>query len=244
MQPEGKVAVVDWMTFLNFGAGVNSTAILALIYLKKLPQYKDVEIIFADTGGEKPETYEYLEYIGKSFPIKIIKSKEMPLWDYCKEKKILPMIHLRWCSQRWKQKPLDEYRKEKDGETIIGIAFEEKERANRWRLGKGFVFPLIDMQIDRKQCIDLIKNVGWKVPIKSGCWFCPHCKPKEFAELKLNHPDLFEELVVVEQETLQRLKCFKARGWYNEKYPLNELVRRKASELERGQQNLCGYCMG
>ncbi|MGI0079676.1 MAG: phosphoadenosine phosphosulfate reductase family protein, partial [Nitrososphaerales archaeon] len=50
-------------TFLSFGAGVQTTALL-------LTDEFD-EIIFADTGAEMPETYDYIE--------KYVK-------PYCKEK--------------------------------------------------------------------------------------------------------------------------------------------------------------
>ena len=227
-------------TYINFGGGVNSTAIIALIKMKKL-NYDNCEAIFADTGAERSDTYDYIEYIKTVSPIPIItvKSKEGSLKDYCKEKKILPMRLLRWCSQRWKHKPLEDY-KEEGSKTIIGIDFGEAKRAARWR-AKNVEFPLIDMQIDRGKCIEIIKEVGWRVPRKSGCFFCPFAKTSEFAELKSLNPELFKEVCEMEEEAIGRLKDFKAKGWFNEKYPLNELIKRKHPETEEGQ--MCLFCM-
>lgn len=43
---------------VSYGAGTNSTAML--IEIVRLGQPVD-GILFADTGGERPETYEYVE---------------------------------------------------------------------------------------------------------------------------------------------------------------------------------------
>jgi len=45
---------------LSYGGGVNSTA---LLFLLKDLDYPLDEVIFADTGAELPETYQYLEKI-------------------------------------------------------------------------------------------------------------------------------------------------------------------------------------
>ena len=82
--------------FINYGGGVNSTAIVALLCMNRIG-YKKQFITFADTGGEQPETISYVEYLNKKlkeFDMEIItvKSKEGSLYDYCVNKKILPMM--------------------------------------------------------------------------------------------------------------------------------------------------------
>jgi 3'-phosphoadenosine 5'-phosphosulfate sulfotransferase (PAPS reductase)/FAD synthetase len=47
------------MSYLSFGGGVNSTALL--IYLKE--RGEDFETIFVNHGGDWPETYEYVNYL-------------------------------------------------------------------------------------------------------------------------------------------------------------------------------------
>ena len=43
---------------VSFGGGTNSTAMIIGMYLHKIP----IDLItFADTGGEQPHTYEYIE---------------------------------------------------------------------------------------------------------------------------------------------------------------------------------------
>ena len=92
--------------------------------------------------------------------------------------------------------------------------------------------------MDRKDCINVIKEVGWEVPVKSGCWFCPFAPLKELAELKVNDRPTYNELLLMEKEVLK--KCKKVNGWFNDKYPLDELLKRKQSWSTDGQ--MCLYC--
>lgn len=45
------------MNIVSFGGGTNSTAMIIGMYLHKIPI--DL-ILFADTGGEQPHTYEFI----------------------------------------------------------------------------------------------------------------------------------------------------------------------------------------
>jgi len=125
---------------------------------------------------------------------------------------------------------------------VMGIAFEEKHRANRWANDDDVEFPLIDMQIGREGCIALIKEVGWNVPVKSGCWFCPYAKMSEFAELKKTNPLLFSELCEMEKATLENLKHKdrNTKGWYGSQ-PIDKLVAMKHPEID--EEQMCLYCV-
>lgn len=46
------------MNIVSFGGGTNSTAMIIGMYLHKIPI--DL-ILFADTGGEQPHTYKFIE---------------------------------------------------------------------------------------------------------------------------------------------------------------------------------------
>ena len=230
---------------ITLGLGVNSVSILALIKLGLLKLDNPI-VVFADVGAEKKETYKYLEYFKKVSPLKInvVKSKEKKgnLYEYCKECKILPQRFLRWCTDRWKRKPLEDFRKsickDDDYKIIIGIAYDEKHRATRWMKDEKVSFPLIDLEMTRKDCINVIKKVGWEVPCKSGCWFCPFAPLSEFANLRKYDKETYKELVEMENACLK--KCKKVKGWFNDKYPIDELLNRKQSWSCDGQQ--CLYC--
>ena len=50
----------DWPLVVAYGLGVNSTAMLVEFARRKI---RPDLILFADTGGEKPETYRYMPVI-------------------------------------------------------------------------------------------------------------------------------------------------------------------------------------
>jgi hypothetical protein len=41
----------------------------------------------------------------------------------------------------------------------------------------------------------------YRTGTRGGCWFCPNAKIKSFAELKNNHPHLWQELVELSKES-------------------------------------------
>ena len=58
------------MNIVSYGAGTNSTALLIEMLNRGIPCNL---ITFADTGGERPETYEYMKMfsswlVSKGFP--------------------------------------------------------------------------------------------------------------------------------------------------------------------------------
>lgn len=238
--------------FINYGCGVNSTAILAMMCLGEIKISNPI-ISFSDVGGEKTGTYDYLAYISekikeKGYVLNIVNSKEGSLLEYCRNKKILPMRRLRWCTDRWKKKPLNDYMDSIKGDSedysiLIGIDYGEQKRARRWMNDKHIIFPLIDLKMDRSACIDKIKQVGWKVPEKSGCYFCPYAKMSEFKQLKIDYPGLFEDLCDMERLTLERLSSSKMKGWYDQNRPLKKAVEHRYPELNEDQTDLCFHCM-
>lgn len=184
---------------LNMGAGVQTTALLI--------KYVDIfdSVVFADTGDEMPETYDYInDYIkplaGKRWHT-VRATRAASLYDHCIERKIVPIIARRWCTEDFKVKPLQRfYRKyyhatHKNPVYIhIGFSLDEAHRANfsrkmpRYTIAK---YPLLDDHITREQCKEIIKSHGWPLPVKSGCYYCPFQSKKKWRELRANHPDLF-----------------------------------------------------
>lgn len=85
----------------------------------------------------------------------------------------------------------------------IGIAIDEPNRLRR--LKKGQVSLLVkygyteQMAMELCQKYDLVSPI-YKTGTRGGCWFCPNAKIKSFAELKNNHPHLWQELVELSKE--------------------------------------------
>ena len=110
---DGAPIVVSW------GAGVDSTAMM--IAMKRDGVIPDT-ILFADTGGEKPETYDYVDYIGAWLESwgapSVTQVKKRPssqvsyttLEGNCLDNETLPSLAfgLGACSIKWKGSVLDQ----------------------------------------------------------------------------------------------------------------------------------------
>ena len=185
-------------TILSYGGGVNSTAIIALAKLGRLPMPN--HLVFSDTGAEYPYTYEYLNYLEEQdMPIQFTYltggtyRKREDNWEtlieYCQRKQIIPSIFNRWCSMDWKVRPVDMFRG--DAEYWVGIDYGEAHRAEKIH-GKGIRFPLIELKMDRESCKKVIRDVGWGVPLKSGCYICPYQSRKDWISLREKYPELYQ----------------------------------------------------
>ena len=110
---DGPPIVASW------GAGVDSTAMLVAM---KRENIVPGAILFADTGGEKPETYEYIDYIGpwlKSWgapEVTVVRKKPSERVSYdslegnCLANETLPSIAfgLGSCAGKWKISPIEQ----------------------------------------------------------------------------------------------------------------------------------------
>jgi len=151
----------------------------------------DFEAVFVDHGGDWPETYEYVEYFKSKYPLTILKPKEGNIYDYCWDHEMVPAMHPRWCTRIFKIKVIHDYY-EKPCFQYVGIDSGEAKRA-RISTNKGVEnrYLLIEHEIDRQGCKDLIKKHGLKIPMKSGCYICPFQRRSQWKGLRIKHPELF-----------------------------------------------------
>jgi hypothetical protein len=71
------------------------------------------------------------------------------------------------------------------------------------------IYPLMDWDIDRDDCIEIIKKSSLPLPIKSSCYMCPNMKAPEIREMALNEPEALKKALEVEDAFL---KSDNARG--------------------------------
>jgi 3'-phosphoadenosine 5'-phosphosulfate sulfotransferase (PAPS reductase)/FAD synthetase len=116
---------------LSLGAGVNSTALLVMIVRDKMPLD---EVIFADTGAEKPETYAYLEkwilpfLVDEKIPYARVRAKET-LIERCYRGHTIPDRNYRWSTRDYKVRPINKHLKPHAPVVVyLGIAADEAER--------------------------------------------------------------------------------------------------------------------
>jgi len=190
--------------YLSFGGGINSTALLLLLTDENI----EFETVFVNHGGDYPATYEYINYLkDKGFAItEIVPNVEgcHTILEYCYKRQIIPIKTYRWCTDKFKIRPIHAYVK-RPCEIMIGISYDESSRcrpsSDRRIINR---YPLVERKITRKKCIKIIQDHGLKVPQKSGCFFCPFMTRKEARNLFINYPELYQQVLDLEHNCCKR----------------------------------------
>jgi hypothetical protein len=186
-----------------YGGGTNSVAMSVGLYERGI---RPNEILFADTGAEKPHTYEHIELMQKwcesvGFPqITILRATGKTLEQDCLDRHALPAIAygFKTCSQRWKVQPqqvyINSYGKH-DYVKLVGIDCDEPHRVKDYPDTR---YPLIEWGWGRDECIAAIKRHNLPLPGKSACFFCPSTKVHEIKWLSRNLPEYAERALALE----------------------------------------------
>ena len=229
-------------TVWSCGGGVQSTAIAALIYTGKIP--KPDYSIMVDTGYEKSFVMDYvrgtiikkLSEIGVN--LEIVKTTdyypEQSIIDangYC----VIPVFKMKGdnrqrlktcCNDKWKVNVIRKWLTDKGVEqyvSLIGISTDESHR-QRQAHKKYYQnrYPLIEMGMDRDDCVNYIKSIGWDEPPRSSCYICGQQDDGEWWRMAMLHKDDFAKAVQVEKE----LQAIDENIYLNRKCkPLDELFR-------------------
>lgn len=209
---------------LSYGGGVNSVALL----LHLLENEKPLDaVIFADTGGEVPATYEYINPIKtilkeENIPFIYVRAKNDNLYQRCKRRRVIPSQIWRWCTRDLKIRPIFAYYRslKTNVNQYLGISYEEKRRIKESGVKYvNSIYPLVDEKIRRSDCLDIIHNAEMKIPSRSGCFFCPFNSVSRWTEIYKKYNDLFLEALDLEESSKhyprQRLIKFTLRTFKN-----------------------------
>ncbi len=196
---------------VSFGGGINSTAMLiGMKQFKEWPEY----ILFADTGGEKPETYEFLERMdlwsrfNLNRPITTVSHpKGDTLRDSCFRNGTLPSKAYGFpgCAVKFKHQFMESFENRTYGKTrtitkAIGYHAGETRRSDITEKGRyKYRYPLREWGWGQAECEASIQREGLPVPMKSACYFCPSSKAHEVLWLAENHPELYADAVAMEK---------------------------------------------
>ena len=193
-------------TIVSFSGGKDSTAmLLRMIELN----YQIDEIIFADTGFEFPELYDYIKkiekYMGRKITILKPEKGLFEKWFYGKvvrgkhKDKVrgFPLVAFPcWWSRESKIRPL--HKLQKDAEIVyIGIAFDEQKRCST--TDEKLKYPLVEWGWTEQDCIDYLNKKGLFNPLyvnfnRLGCWFCQKQSEASLYVLYKNYPELWEKM--------------------------------------------------
>lgn len=227
------------MNIVSFGGGTNSTAMIIGMYRKGIPI--DL-ILFADTGGERPCTYEHVEKFNewlreRGLPeITVVENCDkngdrLTLEDECLRSHSLPSLAYGWkkCSLKHKVGPQDKFCNNNEqcqkvwseGEKVfkyIGYdAGEERRASNAFAIDlqdKKYkkVYALIEWGWYREDCERVILEEGLPLPGKSSCFFCPSMKKHEIKALRREYPELYARAIAIEDNAQESLVKVKGLG--------------------------------
>ena len=204
------------LTYLSFGAGVQSTALLVCsnLGLHGVPR-ADVAI-FADTGYEPQYVYDQLETMRKWSEIPITSVRPRPQTIAESKAAVIPAfvnrngvrgILQRQCTSNWKIDPITReaqrilgyrprQRVKKSCRALIGISVDEAHRMKpnqaKWITS---AWPLVDARLRRSDCLRIIADAGLPKPERSACYFCPFHSMSEWKFLRDKHPSEFAKAV-------------------------------------------------
>ena len=223
--------------YLSFGGGVNSVA----LHLLMLDQGVDFESVFVHHGTDWPDTYRYVagfQWWLKSNGLKPITilipeyKGYTNLFKFSMGESMLPARWPRWCTGKFKVRPIERYYK-KPCFQFLGIDAGEAHRA-KIHVGKSIEsrWPLIENEINRDGCKEIIKKYGLPVPPKSGCYICPYQSKAQWVRLRYQEPCLFQAAVDLEKNNnIVRNKG--KRPYWLSKYeiPLQSVIDEKQKML-------------
>lgn len=197
---------------VSCGLGVDSVAMLVGLAARG---YRPSSILFADTGAEKPETYDYIPTLQTwlkrwRFPeLTVVQRKPHRQGKYddiegqCLSNNTLPSLAFggRKCSAKWKHEPMDRWRKShqpaqdawaRGDKYVVAIGYDAGPKdCRRPNIASDehfdYVYPLREWGWDRETCAQWIQRAGLPVPEKSSCFFCPAMKPDEVRQLDHDH---------------------------------------------------------
>lgn len=201
------------------GGGVQSTAIAALIVSGRLPVPDYAAIV--DTNRELSSTWDYMEKVTAPALLKVgcvlyrVDKRDfatVDLWGGKDGDSLLIPVFTDangdvgklpgYCSGEWKQRVLQRWLKKngvKSAEMWMGISTDEINRASFPKGAWTKKYPLIDLRMNRGDCVALVEKMGWPMPPRSSCWMCPNHTQNEWREIKENNPSDWRKAVSFEK---------------------------------------------
>ena len=197
------------LRILSLGAGVQSSTLALMIEKGEIPMVDAA--IFADTQAESQDTYKFLAWLKTklTYPVYIISkgnltehllNTDYPIAPFWSQNMITGKKELmkRQCTSNYKIQPIiqeirrllglkkrERVKKDTTVELLMGISKDEifRMKPNRMPYIKN-IFPLIDKNLRRQNCINWFKKYYDKTPPRSACIYCPFHNDNHFKKLK------------------------------------------------------------
>lgn len=203
---------------MSYGGGRQTVALLCLIKRGLLP--RPDRIVIADTGRENPSTWDYRDEVAEPLAQRMgltieIAPRRLAYVDlYSHQGDLLIPVFTAtgklsaFCSTEWKQRVVQRYLKEQhdihSATAWIGYAIDER---SRYKPNKADAsgpwyrrFPLFELSLTKRDCIQIINGAGLPLPPPSACWMCPNKGNEEWRYLRDNYPHAFEQACQLDED--------------------------------------------
>lgn len=248
---------------LSLGVGVQSSTI-ALMAKDGVIDKVDCAI-FSDTGWEPKGVYEYLEFLKSTlpYPLHIVKkgnlredtlslgrSASMPLFTSSGGKLF------RQCTQDYKIAPVQTKVREIIGvkrvygdeikcHMLIGISLDEIQRAKGSRVKwiKN-VFPLLELELTRENCLKWLNDNNYPIPPKSSCIGCPFHDNDHWRNMKKHNPKEFQDAIDFDNKVRVHPKLRDEVFIHRSLKPLEnvDLTEKKTNQMNWFIEECDGFC--
>ena len=238
---------------ISLGAGVQSTTMALMAAHGELMPMPDCAI-FADTGDEPAQVYAHLSWLMSGvlpFPVHVVRRSQLSAALLTGDKMARPPLFTlgkgmmpRQCTRNYKLRPLlkevQRLRNAEPCEIWIGISADEalrmkpsrvKYAVNRW--------PLIEKEMNRRDCLQWMEAHNYARPPKSSCWHCPYQSDAQWRDKRDNQPDEWSKAVEFDRSlrSPEMLKVNGVAGYlHRQMKPLDEADLSTAED--RGQLDL------
>lgn len=264
---------------ISYGGGVQSTALVVLATQGRLGRVDAALFSNVGDDSEHPATLEYVRNIATPWAaergLQVIELQRTmrdgttrTLWEeITREGSRAMKIPLRMsetgapasrsCTYDYKIAVIAKWlkkngaNKDNPAEVMVGISTDEFHRANRKKAlpHEVPVYPLLDLNLDRTACMQIIADAGLPVPPKSSCFFCPFHRLQTWREMRRDEPELFWKSVELERHintvraSNDRAPCYLT----DRKMPLDQAAQEAGPTLfddETFNEGKCdeGYC--
>ncbi|RYD27408.1 MAG: hypothetical protein EOP89_04840 [Lysobacteraceae bacterium] len=86
-------------------------------------------------------------------------------------------------------------------DVLIGISSDEQSRMRiAQEAWKTIHYPLVDLDMNRQDCIEYVQSTGLGTPPRSACFFCPYKSDAEWRHLRDQMPSEWERAVKFDQQ--------------------------------------------
>lgn len=207
---------IDGPAAISFSGGRTSAFMLRRILDEGLQA--DVHVLFADTGKERQETYDFVHQVGARWGVEIhwvsrtdLLADVSPFEQLVTERGYLPNPVMRFCTQELKIRPMKNWMLGRGYEhwtNVVGIRADEPRRISKMRAGNrerwDVALPLADAGVTEAEVLAFWRAQPFDLQLQTWEGNCDLCFLKSADKIRRimrDRPDLAPWWVEQERRT-------------------------------------------